>query len=506
MHRLAVQRAFASRVGHIRTAAHLQSALLGSRLRIGTSVYVVATRGMGTKREKITPPTTIEEAEKKLYENETVSELIKLGPGINLQHHINTVASHSLNEDRIAHSILNDRIYYACIDGHGGAGVSIVLSDTLIPRVDEALQKLGPEKIKDDKEVKGAIQEAFHSLDCDIVLEPLMILQRGMQNLNRTPKEAKEIDMAFKLAMMGGCVVLAILDPHHNRLHIATTGNSRATMGTWNSESRLWDVSQLSEDQTSLNPKEAMRYAVSLLYPPAQCLISYRILFANRPLEMLEIPENALTPGLGPSRAFGDAMFKWPWDLLHGVSIIYPIPHKLIPEARTSLYLTARPEVSSREIVPKDALEQGMRRFVVLGTDELYRCFSNAEIVGLVGGSLQTERPKHDMTREAVEAKTQLAAHPEGTYFADPGYGGKFRFIFKDQNLATHLIRNSIAGSHFILLNYVLGLPKKLSRQYRGHTSVIVIDIQATSQYGKPLAEEPDTPSDLRSKFEAAAA
>ncbi|KAH7099901.1 phosphatase 2C-like domain-containing protein [Auriculariales sp. MPI-PUGE-AT-0066] len=257
--------------------------------------------------------------------------------------------------------------------------------------------------------------------------------------------------MAFQLAMMGACVVLAVLDPYHNRLHIATTGDSRAIMGTWNPEVQLWDVSQLSEDQTSVNPKEAKRLTSE--HPPR---------------EAPEILKDGRTFGLGPSRAFGDAMFKWPRDAIRNVSrMIYPTPYEPIPEAKTPPYVTARPEVTSREILPEDALEQGMRRFIVLGTDELYETLSNSEIVGLVGGALQTEPPKGEIAKEAIRETTQLAAHPEGTYFSEPGYGRNYKFIFKDQNLATHVIRNSIAGSHTKLLQTLLGLPKELSRNYR---------------------------------------
>jgi len=79
--------------------------------------------------------------------------------------------------------------------------------------------------------------------------------------------------MAFQLAMMGSCALVAIVEPGLNKIHVACTGDSRAVMGTWEPSAEedtkragSWMLRQLTEDQTSANPKEAKRYATFTIH------------------------------------------------------------------------------------------------------------------------------------------------------------------------------------------------------------------------------------------------
>jgi len=101
-------------------------------------------------------------------------------------------------EDTVSNAAINGRLYYAVFDGHGGRELSRLLGNMLLPRLDESLERLSEEERNDDKAVQLAIQEAFLSLDRDVVHQPIAIVQREIdaatqssdQKLVRTKEQA----------------------------------------------------------------------------------------------------------------------------------------------------------------------------------------------------------------------------------------------------------------------------------------------------------------------------
>jgi len=158
------------------------------------------------------------------------------------------------------------------------------------------------------------------------------------------------------------------------------------------------------------------------------------------------------------SRAFGDSMFKWSPQMIRTVSqVIYSKPIEPYPECKTPPYITARPTVSTYQMIPDEDVLLGGRRFVVLGSDGVFESISNEEIVGLIGNKLLPEvettvigaglsakeptirtigeglsgHPPKVMTREEAVQIVQLEPHAEDTYVAPPYLDRKYNFSFE---------------------------------------------------------------------------
>jgi pyruvate dehydrogenase phosphatase len=194
-------------------------------------------------------------------------------------------------EDNMSHAVYGDRHYYGVFDGHAGNSLSLFLAQTLVPHIEatiqRALEKVEVKSEERDKLIQLAIKHAFLSIDHDIVQDPINMVNAEIQAaankrqtdsenaIERTEEEVQgkigkpcttlglnrptELGEAYELAMMGSCALLVILEPSLNRMHVACTGDSRAIQGTWDETSKLWKVLQLTEDQTSENPKEAAK-------------------------------------------------------------------------------------------------------------------------------------------------------------------------------------------------------------------------------------------------------
>ena len=121
--------------------------------------------------------------------------------------------------------------------------------------------------------------------------------------------------------------------------------------------------------------------------------------------------------------------------------MVFGEPKPPRPHYNTPPYVTASPEVVSVPLNPPHG-----RGFLVLASDGLYDILTNSEIVGLVGGWLDGLEGSH--TREQVVALTKMADHLPDTYMPTRDYIMRTaaKFTFRDANLATHLIRNAIAG------------------------------------------------------------
>jgi len=111
---------------------------------------------------------------------------------------------------------------------------------------------------------------------------------------------------------------MAVLDTAHRNLYVACTGDCRAVAGIWeeNEDGQgSWRVEVLSEDQTGRNPKELIRF----LFPGALNTIIvnlsysfYRLQSEHPPDESDYVVQNGrVLGGLEPTRAFGDARYKW---------------------------------------------------------------------------------------------------------------------------------------------------------------------------------------------------
>ena len=230
-----------------------------------------------------------------------------------------------------------------------------------------------------------------------------------------------------------------------------------------------WSATPLSVDQTADNPDEAARIRTA------------------HPGEDMAVSKGRVLGDLEPSRAFGDALYKWSEETSLNLRkhFFARAPSKHL---KTPPYVTAEPVITATKIEPEK------RDFLVMASDSLWEMLSNEEVVGLVGRWIE----KHE-TSSPGKAPTQIPlvskdwswfsppalpvepAPASSAAAAAPPYAGKSphrpeqwqmtagveRFVLQDDNVATHLARNALGGSEHDLTAGLLMLPTPNSRRFR---------------------------------------
>jgi pyruvate dehydrogenase phosphatase len=274
---------------------------------------------------------------------------------------------------------------------------------------------------------------------------------------------------ALAPALAGSCALLSFYDARTKELRVACTGDSRAVLGRRGASGR-WTATALSSDQTGSAPEEAQR------------------LKDEHPGEPHSVFRGRVLGGLEPTRAFGDASYKWSLEVTKRLrktifGVRSPSPYLLTPP-----YVTAEPVVTTTKIQP----DKG--DFVVMATDGLWEMLTNEEVVGLVGKWLDSE------TGAALLAKGAKTPSSSSSWTSWLGFGkqpvlpvelgksegqegqktpvrklqwsygmpeAKDDFVVEDKNVATHLIRNALGGGKDEQVCSLLTLPAPTSRLYR---------------------------------------
>nr|CAG8510500.1 1572_t:CDS:2 [Entrophospora candida] len=345
---------------------------------------------------------TLEEATLKLRENQK-SFLFQRNNGV-LRYDTNQLASNEPIEDT-----KRDQLFFGVYDGHAGYSTSHLLAKALIPKVKEELDKayLGIEQYskfigQKAKLTELAIQNAFVNLDKDIVYYSV---ERSLNN-----EKSTSIDEGILTALSGSCSLLAYIDTLEKDLYVACTGDSRAVIGHKDLETGKWVVLPLSEDQTGRNKKEIER--INKEHPGEEVIRAGRVF-----------------GGLEPTRAFGDAKYKWDKNTNGLIYSKYFKEKQHVPggeKFKTPPYVTAKPEITHHKIQSND-------KFLVIATDGLWDRLSNNEVVELKN------------------------------------------FVLEDENASTHLIRNSLGGADNKILCSLLSIPPPMSRRHRDDITVTVI-------------------------------
>lgn len=256
-----------------------------------------------------------------------------------------------------------DYLFFAVMDGHSGTHTSQLLSKILIKAVALELFSLSsnpsPETKSasgilssaknliwgskrsstvvppstpshqgpldaDPKRVSYAIAEAFARLDHELTSAPLRILANSLDEESKKNKVVPDLSQhplaltSMLPAVSGSCAIMAVFDTAHRDLYVACTGDSRAVAGVWEPTEDgkgQWRIEVLSEDQTGRNPNEAKRYVfyhLSIL--PTYTHVVFRRMRSEHPRDESDyvIREGRVLGGLEPTRAFGDARYKWP--------------------------------------------------------------------------------------------------------------------------------------------------------------------------------------------------
>jgi len=206
--------------------------------------------------------------------------------------------------------------------------------------------------------------------------------------------------------------------------------------------------------------------------------------------------------GLEPSRAFGDARYKWSRDLQEKYVIFITVmlfyvelwifcriarfffsetalprgpPSKLL----TPPYVTPRPEVTYRvEFLPSSDKKppSSKMRFLILATDGLWDTISSQDACALVAGYLVGLRGT--IPKKELHDRLKLSTSTEGIDGKRPrekGGNEAGTWEFKDDNVATHLLRNALGGGNDEQLRQLMSISAPLARSYRDDTTITVV-------------------------------
>ncbi len=321
----------------------------------------------------------------------------------------------------------------------------------------------------------------------------------------QTQKTAYE---AILPALSGSCALLTYVDSARGDLYVACTGDSRAIAGWWREKEGRWEIEPLSTDQTGRNESEVRRMRSE--HPAAE---SDTVIMRGRVLG-----------GLEPTRAFGDARYKWDRSVQErlydaflpgGRASARPPPRYL----QTPPYVTAEPLIEVRKVSAgllqdkqSGAAPERELKFIVMATDGLWDMMSNEDVGGLVAGHLAglkgdvladtlrqhcfpgkgspaTLPPPGSakVNNTAAPASAQLQPPPPPPVKSDAALSAEKAnkaahplnkaprhlktFTFEDSNLSTHLIRNALGGGQRERVAGLLAIPAPESRSYRDDVS-----------------------------------
>ncbi len=444
---------------------------------------------------KVLEMMTPDQASERLRKSEQ-SYLVGRGRGV-VRYDLVQLASNDPIEDDHAEKIIevpttiaatdgapsSDWMFWGVFDGHSGWTTSAKLRQILISFAARELNstykaavtnKIAP--YPSSEAIDQALKSAFVKLDNEICLD-------SVDRLSKNPSKRLAAEILAP-ALSGSCALLSFYDSRSKTLRVACTGDSRAVLGRRNPQTGKWFATPLSEDQTGSNPNEAARMRAE--HPGEE---SY-VIRGGRVLGNLE-----------PTRAFGDAFYKWSHETQLRIKKHFfgRTPHQHL---KTPPYVTAEPVVTSTGIEP------GKGDFVVMATDGLWEMLTNEEVVGLVGQWIEKEKEGREggnggwLKSWFKSSSATLPVEKGGNMdktgrIAPPGTAAKSaaeevekpirqqqwslnsennaRFVVEDKNVATHLVRNAMGGKDRDMVCALLTLPSPYSRRYRDDLTVEVI-------------------------------
>lgn len=481
------------------------------------SLYTGAIQGDGPiskdtdeSGRKVLEMLTPQQATQKLRRNEE-SYLVGRGKGV-VRYDVVQIPSNDPIEDDHSEKIIelpqalatatagrnasSDWMFWGVFDGHAGWTTSAKLRQVLISFVARELNSTYKAALADPSEglpsseaVEAAIKNGFTRLDHEIVHESV---EKVLKSNSRSV--AAE---ALGPALSGSCALLSFYDSDSKLLRVACTGDSRAVLGR-RGESGKWVATSLSVDQTGNNPDEEARMR------------------KMHPGEDHVIRNGRVLGGLEPTRAFGDASYKWSREVSERLRASFfgrtPSPH-----LKTPPYVTAEPVVTTTKIEP----EKG--DFVVMATDGLWEMLTNEEVVGLVGQWI--EKQSSETNGNGASSWIKMFSSQQTSLPVEKGKGKKEgkdgqrtpirqqqwgvkggeneRFVVEDKNVATHLVRNALGGKDKDMVCALLTLPAPFSRRYRDDLTVEVIFFGNSDKSGDVVLnkEASATAADVKAKL-----
>lgn len=383
----------------------------------------------------------------------------------------------------------SDWMFWGVFDGHSGWTTSAKLRQALISSVARELNQTykaallnAKSPFPDPSSIDAALKSAFVKLDNEICID-------SVDRVFKNPSKRLGAELLAP-ALSGSCALLSFYDSRSKTFRVACTGDSRAVLGRKNGKTGKWFATPLSEDQTGSNPNEEARMRAE---HPGEDHVIYR----GRVLGNLE-----------PTRAFGDAAYKWSREVQEQIRNKF-FGRSVNSLLKTPPYVTAEPVVTSTQIEP------GKGDFVVLATDGLWEMLTNEEVVGLVGQWVEAQANGSSPAKSSGTAwltswfsssnnnpaglpvekggnmdksgritgaesgkannngKADAPIRQQQWQIPDPQSAS--RFVVEDKNAATHLVRNALGGKDKDMICALLTLPSPYSRRYRDDLTVEVI-------------------------------
>ncbi|WWC97377.1 hypothetical protein V866_004256 [Kwoniella sp. B9012] len=189
---------------------------------------------------------------------------------------------------------------------------------------------------------------------------------------------------------------------------------------------------------------------------------------------------NRVLGGLQPSRAFGDDAYKIGYNDFQDIqrALFQREPHRRWRwfeecPSKTPPYVTARPEIAIRDMHPRSGEQL---KFVVLATDGLWDRFTSEEASYLVASHLIHEIHPDQSKVQVMASCPHSSPLPENEHpFPKEDLTVEGKWVYEDNNAATHLIRNAIGGDDRELRRQFLSLRSPGVRSARDDTTAMVI-------------------------------
>ncbi|WWC85446.1 uncharacterized protein L201_000309 [Kwoniella dendrophila CBS 6074] len=456
-----------------------------------------------------------EEVEKILTENESGSKEVNRKGNPVIRWDTNWVGSNEPCEDRFASNLIprkisasdkngmsdnkpeieigkKDLMLFSIIDGHAGDATSRLLKTTLHPTISVALaglqaglipqeengntwkywsEKLNPtswfysqSKVAwNTNNVVRTLQNAYTQLDDHICQSPIKLLPTLKQPSNPSdyPTPIKKLVALSQPAASGACAITTFVDSENQDLYVALAGDCRAVAG-WQTAEGKWRCDTLTEDQMGENPREVERMQKE--HPASE--------------RDTVIKGGRVQGGLQPTRAFGDAIYKWTTAQGNAIADAFreegDKPRAVRPWNLTPPYVTAKPEVTYRKLTHENGEKL---KFVIMATDGLWDRLTSEESVLLTASYLS--HPQHNDIPKIELPKLYPLQEPlsERPYPVQelPQPKDESWAYENDQNAATHLIRNSLAGANRKNRAELLSMTGKVSRWMRDDVTCTVI-------------------------------
>ncbi|CRK90601.1 CLUMA_CG004303, isoform A [Clunio marinus] len=281
-------------------------------------------------------------------------------------------------------------------------------------------------------QMEEVLENAFLRLDEDITNEAM----------------DSGISQTLSVALSGSVAIVAHIDKNH--LHVASTGDCQAVLGSIN-ENGDWSAKKMSEEHNAENMAEVRR------------------ILAEHPNSERDtvIRGDRLLSQLAPLRAFGDVRYKWSRDQLQKLVVPHFGEQVIPPNYHTPPYLSVKPSIQHHILTPKD-------KFLVMASDGLWDVLSPLEVVQLVGehgigkASLQPFKLPKKKNITLGELDSMLQAR-KANQLSKP----------IDKNASTHLIRNALGGTDYGIDNarlfHLLSLPPDIVRLFRDDITITIL-------------------------------